>query len=125
MNRWHRGTKQVAIAVMGLASTGSPTAENLGVSTMSSLRIPEEIRRALALKTAERYSISTTEALLWIHDIEEKGTQSIFFEQIKPVAIDFFAPILSVVAPALKQIIAAAVVAGIAQARSVNEKEGN
>jgi hypothetical protein len=109
---------------MGLAFIGSHTAESLGANTMPSLKVPVEIRRALALKTAERYNITTAEALMWIHDIEDKGTKSIFFEQVKPIAQEFFAPILSAVLPAIGDIISAAVAAGIVKARVINDGRG-
>lgn len=98
-------------------------AESLGVNTMISLRIPDEIRNALALKTADRYNIPFSQATAWMGDIERKGTQSIFFEQVKPVALDFFGPILSAIMPAIQSIITAAVTAGVAQARAINDSD--
>lgn len=98
-------------------------AESSGVSIMPSLRIPDEIHNALALKTADRYSIPFSQAYAWITDIERKGTQSIFFEQVKPVALDFFAPILSTVMPAIETIVSAAVAAGMIKARKINDED--
>ena len=88
---------------------------------MSVLEIPAEIRIALALMTAERYEISTTNALLWVHDIEEKGTKSIYFEQVKPLAMEFFGPILSVLMPVVEQLLQAAVNATISRSKEIGE----
>lgn len=90
---------------------------------MSTLRIPNDIRNALVTLTANRYQINDPLARLWIHDIEEKGTQSIYFEQVKPVVLDFCGPILSVIMPAIQRLIAAAVAAGIAQSRTINDED--
>lgn len=68
------------------------------------LKIPTELHAALSTLVANRIGIPVETAEKWIDDILEKGSQSRYFETVKPVATDFFAPILDALMPALKAI---------------------
>jgi len=75
--------------------------------------------------TADRYQISDPQARLWIEDIELKGTQSIFFEQVKPVAMEFFGPILSLLMPVVQQLLQSAVNAAMYRASEATVEPGS
>lgn len=85
------------------------------------LKLPDEFRDALTVKVADEHGISLPQASLWIGDIEEKGTQSIYFEQVKPIAMKIIEPVWSMIKPVLEDLARTAYQAALHSAKAIND----